>query len=234
MNILAIDSACSVLSVAVSKNEDVYYIETDAGTSHSEHVMGFVDDMMNKACLKPDELDCVLCMEGPGSFTGLRIGFSVAKGLALSLSIPFIPVPTLDCIAYPYRENILVLPVIESKKNSWFYALYRGDKCILPAADEPSDLIAKTLEKYIKTENVILTGPGAAALVVALATALYETLPKELSDNLTLKSEKHGFAKELIAIAKSKKLLDNVNTDCIYSVPEYIRNANVGASFKNE
>ena len=101
MNLLAIDTATEQFSVALAAGTDTaapasWLFEADAGLRHSELVMDIVDMLMDKAALKPPDLSGVVCMGGPGSFTGLRIGFAIAKGLALSLSIPFAAIPTLD------------------------------------------------------------------------------------------------------------------------------------------
>ena len=110
MNLLAIDTATSILSVAVCKDKDVFYKKIDADTPISESAMSVIDSLMKEAGLKPNELNGVICMGGPGSFTGLRVGYSIAKGLALSLNIPFVAVPTIeeiikDCGHYFYKDK---------------------------------------------------------------------------------------------------------------------------------
>ena len=125
MNLLSIDTASSIFSVAVGIGAETYYTETEAGVRHSEDAMVLIDEQMKKASLKPEDLNGVLCMGGPGSFTGLRIAYSIAKGLALSLSIPFASVPTFDCVSF--NTSGLVLTAIEARKNSWYYAIYRDN-----------------------------------------------------------------------------------------------------------
>jgi tRNA threonylcarbamoyladenosine biosynthesis protein TsaB len=215
VNLLAIDSACSVLSIAATRNDELFYSETQAGVRHSEIVIDCIASTLKEASLLQDDLDCVLCMGGPGSFTGLRIGFSTAKGLALSLSIPFLPVPTFDCIAFPFRKNGITLTVIESGKSAWFYAFYHGSE--KPRQAEEAG-IAQITEKIkdLKMKNITLTGPGA--------DLLYEKLPAEIKEKLLLDSGKKGYAKELISIAKNDNLLDNINSSVhLYSGPQYYK-----------
>ncbi|MDR2964848.1 MAG: tRNA (adenosine(37)-N6)-threonylcarbamoyltransferase complex dimerization subunit type 1 TsaB [Treponema sp.] len=127
MNLLAIDSAGSILSIAVSCGKNIFYKESETGSRSSESAMLIIDNVMTDASLKPDALNGVVCLSGPGSFTGLRIGYSIAKGLALSLSIPFTVVPTLDCMAYPFsNNNELILCAIEARKNAWYYSIYQN------------------------------------------------------------------------------------------------------------
>jgi tRNA threonylcarbamoyladenosine biosynthesis protein TsaB len=223
MNLLAIDAASSILSVAVAAGDDVRYMDTEAGMKHSELVMDTIDTLMRGAGLAPNDLDGVLCMGGPGSFTGLRIGFSIAKGLALSLDIPFAPIPSLDCIALPYcAAPILTAPVIIARKNAFFFALYRGSERIMPCADASPEEIADAINsRREKGEKTILTGPGA--------DKLYNALPQDPQDPqggrnlIDLFCENRGYAKELIALAKKNNIFCNDNTACLIKGPEYIR-----------
>jgi len=219
MNLLAIDTACSILSVAVARENEIFYFETEAGVRHSELVMDCIESQMKKALLKPEDISGILCMGGPGSFTGLRIGFSTAKGLALALSRPFAAIPTLDCIAWRTineQKEKLTLAVIEARKNAYFYTFYSDGKRLKPDEDAGITEITREIEKYQKTEpGIALTGPGA--------DSLYDLLPQELKKNLRLDYEKRGFAKELISIAKKQNILDNVVSAFLYSGPEYIR-----------
>jgi tRNA threonylcarbamoyladenosine biosynthesis protein TsaB len=217
VNLLAIDSCSSVLSVAVSRGDEIFHTEAEAEMKHSEFIMDCIDSMMKMASLNPCDLNGVLCMRGPGSFTGLRIGFSVAKGLALSLSIPFIPVPTFDCIAFPCRNNRLTFAVIEARKNAWFFAVYRSEKLIISATDACLEQIIPEINKLktIENEKITITGYGAASL--------FEKLPCELKEKINFNTEKRGYAEELITIAKSMNLFDNYNETALYLGPDYIR-----------
>jgi tRNA threonylcarbamoyladenosine biosynthesis protein TsaB len=215
LNLLAIDTACSNLSIAVSSEHGIFYTETKAELRHSEIVMDMIDIQMKKASLAPSCLDGVVCMGGPGSFTGLRIGYSIAKGLALSLSVPFVAVPTLDCMASRY--NGLVLSVIEARKNSWFFSVYQGERKIIPAAEAASIRISDEITKTAETENeeMTLTGSGAASL--------FPSLSHEAVERLIYNNESYGYARELIAFVKKQNLLNNDNSAILYYGPEYIR-----------
>jgi len=210
LNLLAIDTACSILSIAVSSEHGIFYTETEAGLRHSEIVMSMIDNQMKKASLAPFNLDGVVCMSGPGSFTGLRIGYSIAKGLALSLSVPFIAVPTLDCMAS--RHNGLVLSVIEARKNSWFFSVYHGEKKIKPAIEAAASQISDEIIKTAETENekMILTGSGSVSL--------FSSLSQEAVKHLIYNNESRGYAKELIAVVKKQNLLNNDNSAILYSL----------------
>jgi tRNA threonylcarbamoyladenosine biosynthesis protein TsaB len=217
MNLLAIDSASSILSIAAAKGEDIHCSHTEAEMKHSQIVMECIESQMKKAELKPNELDGVLCMGGPGSFTGLRIGYSIAKGLALCLSIPFASVPTLDCVAFSCRGGGPVLAVIEAVKNAYFFAFYRDGGQLKPAEDGTASKIAGEIDGFIKagTEKITITGPGSASL--------YDSLSPEQKGKTVLFHENRGYAGEIISIAKIRKIPDNDITAFLYSGPEYIR-----------
>ena len=217
MNLLAIETAASILSVAVSKDKEIFASETIAGTRHSELVMELIDSQMKKSALEPKDLNGILCMGGPGSFTGLRIGYSIAKGLALSLSIPFAPVPTLECIVYGGRfKQGLTLAVIEARKNAFFNAVFKDGQRLSEDKDSGLLQITDEIARYVKDgEKITLTGYGAKTL--------YDSLPENLKNNITLVNEDKGYAKELIAIAEEKNLFSGDCTANLYSGPEYIR-----------
>ena len=243
MNLLAIDSAGLLLSVALSRGDEIFYEEAAEGMRQSELVMDFIDSLLKKASLKPCDLNGILCMGGPGSFTGLRIGYSIAKGLALSLSIPFATVPTLDCIACQLTINSeqstancgidaqspLQLAVIQARKNAWFYAFYKGEERLTPDGDGDAFQIAEEIKKY--KEQIILTGPGSALL--------FESLPEEKRAGIILKNGNRktsgaasfGYAQELLYIAKKINIPDNKSAACLFSGPEYIRKTDAELNF---
>jgi len=215
MNQLAIDSSCLILSVALSSENEVFYIESDTEMKHSDLVMDYIDSLIKQAGIKQNEIDCVLCMSGPGSFTGLRIGYSVAKGLALSLSIKFIAVPTLDCIAF--KENDYTIAAIESKKDSYYNAFYNNGVRITEDCDETPNAIIKKIESLNipKEKKIILKGPGSIKL--------YESLPEFYIKRITLNPQKKSYAKEIISLAINNKLYEKNNNEFLYNGPNYIR-----------
>ena len=225
MNLLAIDSAASVLSVAAAAGDKIFYSETDAGMRQSEIVIKCIDEQIRNAALNPCDLNGIICMGGPGSFTGLRIGYSAAKGLALSLSIPFVPVPTLDCIAKSkeqliinreQKEEKIILAVMQARKSSWFYAFYRGKERLTPDRETSNNQITDEINYYLTNGyEIIVTGPGA--------DSFYNNLPQTIRTAISLNCGKRGYAKEQLAIAKEKNIFCNDNSGFLYSGPEYIR-----------
>jgi len=218
MNILAIDCVSSMLSVAVSSNEEIYQSETEADMNQSSLIMDLIDTQVKRAGLTTKDLNGVLCMGGPGSFTGLRIGYSIAKGLSLSLDIPFAPIPSLDCIAFEFTECLL-LSVLQISKNSYFYAIYQNGIRITDIKDASFEqLYLDIINLKIQNMKIItLTGPGSPIL--------YDFLKPRLKDQINHKYIKKGYSRELITIAKNKNILHNDCTEYLISGPDYIRNS---------
>jgi tRNA threonylcarbamoyladenosine biosynthesis protein TsaB len=224
MNLLAIDTATEQFSVALAAGEDaaapaVWLFEADAGLRHSELVMDIIDMLLGTAALKPRDLSGVVCMGGPGSFTGLRIGFAIAKGLSLALGIPFAAIPTLDCLAWPFSAwPGTVVPALDAKKGAFFCALYRDGKRLCPDMDAPPDAIASAISAALAAApgQILLTGPAAPLLYEKVYTP--ET-------NLTInpgKGLRWGNAQTLLHIAQETNCITQCNTDPSCG-PVYIR-----------
>jgi tRNA threonylcarbamoyladenosine biosynthesis protein TsaB len=234
LNILAIDTATNILSAALATDNGIVYFEADSGPRHSSLLMDSIDLLVRKAELQAADLDGVLCMRGPGSFTGLRIGFSAAKGLALSLNIPFKSVSTLDCMAFPFSFwPGLVIPAINAQKNSFFTALYQGNNRISDDMDAGAQTIAQAISAVTgqnpSLNQIILTGIDAEMLFTALQEI---DLPLNLKkEHIVLESQsRRGKAHELLAIAQKLNIFDN-GKDEENSGPEYIRKSDAELQF---
>ena len=216
MNILALDTSDRVLSVALSINSSRWYMEIDDGSRHSELLMDCIDLLCKKADFNPDKLDSVVCMKGPGSFTGLRIGFSAAKGLASALGIPVYSIPTLDCLAYHLSVwPGLVIPSMDAKKNCFFSAIYQNGKRLTGYLDSSSEELSSEILKISSNyESIILTGSGAEMLKTQITTHIS-------GKQVVIDPEyRKGRAGELIKITNNASItLDN----SIDSGPAYFR-----------
>ena len=129
--ILAIETATEVCSAALVHQSNVVSVRALCEKNiHSEQLMVLIDEVLKEASAPVKKVDTIAVSIGPGSFTGLRIGLSTAKGLALSLERSIIAVPTLDGIAEQFRlENKNVgaknfCSLIDAKRNEAFYAFY--------------------------------------------------------------------------------------------------------------
>ena len=237
MNTIAFDTATDIFSVGLlinSRPEKRYYLTVDGGQRHSEVIMDAADSLFRIAGFERENLEAVACMEGPGSFTGLRIGFAAAKGLAFALGIPFIPVPTLDCMACRVAFwPGMVLPVIDAKKNSFFAALYNQGKRLTPYLDIDSETLIKTIKgagiQQGQTSNLLLvTGPA----VHLVKSGIKEAFTDAVFDS----TAGQGYAAELLNLVTEKGIFNTRPADHAAG-PMYIRKSdaelNVNMDYKN-
>ncbi len=128
MNILAIECTHEALSAAVLKAGIVTEAVSSDWKRAAESLVPLVEQVMTESRLNRQELDCIAISSGPGSFTSLRIGMSVAKGIAYGLGIPLIPAPTMPAMAASLRAAAgTVMAVIPARKGEYYYASYRAE-----------------------------------------------------------------------------------------------------------
>jgi len=233
MNLLAVDTATDKLSIALAANKDTWLFEAEAGLRHSELVMEIIDILFKKAALKLEDLSGIVCMGGPGSFTGLRIGYSLAKGLALALGCPIAAIPTLDCMAKPLSSwKGLVMPVLDAKQSSFFCALYRDGIKICADMDADPAAIAAEIASAVaaaiapqEAKQVLLFGPGADLLygkLTQLPQSPSPLAPMVAAKILLGKGIRCGNAQTLLEIARETDIFANSVSD-FSAGPVYIR-----------
>jgi len=165
VRVLAVETSTLAGGVALLDGERLVgeYL-LDVRATHSERLMPTVDRVLADAGWKPAELDGLAVAVGPGSFTGLRIGLSAVKGLALALAIPIAAVPTLDAMAagLPFA-GLPVCPVIDARKGELYASLYRWDGRGMAREWDYLALSPDALSARL-TEPVIVMGDAAAAV----------------------------------------------------------------------
>ena len=126
MKILGIDTSGLVGAVAIADGDLLLsQFSIQYKTTHSEILMPMLDDVCKKIHLDLKSIDAIAVAKGPGSFTGLRIGSATAKGLALALDKPIIPIPTVDGIAYNlYGVEKIICPMMDARRNQVYTGLY--------------------------------------------------------------------------------------------------------------
>jgi len=125
--ILNIETATKNCSVSLAKDGEVLFCEeiAEEGYSHAEKLHVFIETVLKKANLTFNELSAVAVSQGPGSYTGLRIGVSAAKGLCLALSIPLIAVDTLQVLASQLKVDAgLIVPLIDARRMEVYTAVF--------------------------------------------------------------------------------------------------------------
>ncbi|MDR1231625.1 MAG: tRNA (adenosine(37)-N6)-threonylcarbamoyltransferase complex dimerization subunit type 1 TsaB [Spirochaetaceae bacterium] len=169
MNILCLDTSGSVLSAAVRFDGGTVLLEMDAGGKHSGLLLPVMDNLLKTAGIRPDALDVVACMRGPGSFTGIRIGFAAVQGIAAACGAKAVSIPSLDCMALPFEDMPVVVPAIDSRRQQFYTAVYRGGERVTDYLDAKPDALVPVLRR---DEKILLTGPDADKLQQTLSGLL--------------------------------------------------------------
>lgn len=181
MNILGIDSSGLVASVALIC-EDILVGEYTIHNkkTHSQTLLPMIEAMLSMADFSVKELDAIAVAAGPGSFTGLRIGASTAKGLGQALHIPLIAVPSLEGLAYNLAgADALVCPMMDARRSQAYYGIYRVNEKVPVVLREQA---AAPVEEVISQVNelgqkTILVGDGVPVFRERLEAEL--TVPHE-------------------------------------------------------
>lgn len=166
MAILLIETATTVCSVALGADGHIAAKrETDQPNAHSSKMNVFVGELFDETGLKASDLTAVCVSGGPGSYTGLRIGVSGAKGLCYGLNIPLIAVPTLENMAAGYYQlhpdyGGLVCPMIDARRMECYTAIYNS--ALSEEKTVAADIIeAGIYDRWLDSGPVVFVGDGA-------------------------------------------------------------------------
>ncbi|MGA7159647.1 MAG: tRNA (adenosine(37)-N6)-threonylcarbamoyltransferase complex dimerization subunit type 1 TsaB [Bacteroidota bacterium] len=180
--ILAIETATDICGVAlVHKGEALAQRTVSEKNIHSEKLLPLVDDVLSDASLLLRDVEAIAVSIGPGSFTGLRIGLSTAKGLSTAVQKPIIAVPTLDALAFEfYRTNSkksagIVCPLIDAKRDEVFFCFYEINGAGTHRRTEYSiEPVARVIEIADSYDSVLFIGDGSSKMekVSGLSTKL--------------------------------------------------------------
>ena len=162
MKILAADTSTTVITVAVCDSDRVLgETAVNADRKHSERLLDTVDWLLDECGLVLDEIDALAISNGPGSFTGLRVGVAAWKGLAFGQNKPLIAVPTLDAMTrLGIFENILVCPLIDAKMGQVFGSIYSFTSGVRSKLVPDKVCAVEDLLDGL-AENLIVLGDGA-------------------------------------------------------------------------
>ena len=117
-------------SVSLSKNGETIVLKEDydKSYSHAERLHVYIDAVLKEADVSQEQLDAIAISKGPGSYTGLRIGVSAAKGLCYALEKPLISIPTLLSLTHQVKcENGVIIPMIDARRMEVYSAIFDSD-----------------------------------------------------------------------------------------------------------
>jgi len=167
--ILCIETATGVCSAALCDEHLVISVtEAPPGMSHASQLTIIIQKMMEEIHIRPEDLDAVAVSKGPGSYTGLRIGVSAAKGIAYGAGIPLIGINTLEAMCNGYmrlhpeklEENTLLCPMIDARRMEVYNALFTTDG---KAVNETSANIidVNSFSEILAQNKVVFFGNGS-------------------------------------------------------------------------
>lgn len=216
--IINIETSGAVCSVAITKDGAVEFQLADMeGMKHAERLAPFIERCMEELKRKEEKADAVAVSIGPGSYTGLRIGLSTAKGLAFSLGVPLIGVPTLKILAvkamfrnYDWQGDEILLPMLDARRMEVYAAAY---DFALNALDGPRPVIVDkdSWSDLLESRQVWFMGGGSEKI-----KGVIDSPNAHWIDGLT------PHARDMIALSE-KAFRENDFIDIAYSEPEYLK-----------
>lgn len=216
--ILHIETSTNVCSVAVSNDGECIFDKEDfSGPNHAERLGEYVDEALSFADSHAIPVDAVAVSSGPGSYTGLRIGVSMAKGICYGRNIPLLSVPTLELLAVPVllghdeiEDDALICPMLDARRMEVYAAVY--NRALQPVRPIQADVVdAGTYKEWLDRHPVYFFGNGAAKCM--------ETINHP---NARLIKDIVPLAKWMFPLAE-KKMAKGETEDVAYFVPFYLK-----------
>lgn len=211
--ILNIETATKNCSVSVSKNGELIAIKelNNGNYSHAEVLHSFIEEVVSDSNIKLDDLSAIAVSKGPGSYTGLRIGVSAAKGLCFSLNLPLISVNTLQSLASAIQvEDGIVIPMIDARRMEVYAAIFDNDN------SQIREIKAEIIDEHsfsdlLNEQQVFFLGDGAEKC-------------KEVINhkNAIFINDKYPSAKEMCQLAFDKYKKNDIE-DVAYFEPFYLK-----------
>lgn len=215
--ILHIETSTDVCSVAVSEDGQCIFAQEDRqGPSHATTLGVFVDEALSFADSHAIPIDAVAVSSGPGSYTGLRIGVSMAKGICYGLNVPLLSVPTLKLLCVPLllREGIpddaLLCPMIDARRMEVYAAVY--DRALRQVRPVQADIVDEhSYLEFLDRQPVYFLGNGAA-----------KCKEKITHPNAHFVEDMHPLAKWMFPLAE-RKMMNEEFEDVAYYEPFYLK-----------
>lgn len=216
--ILNIETSTNVCSVAVSNDaECIFNKEDHSGPNHAVKLGVYVDEALSFIDNHAIPLDYVAVSSGPGSYTGLRIGVSMAKGICYGRDVKLIGVPTLEVLSVPIllhheeiEPNALIVPMLDARRMEVYAEVF--DRALKPVRDIHSDVVDEnTYKEYLDKGPVYFFGNGAAKCMSAIN-----------HPNAHLIEGIEPLAKNMFPLAE-KRIAEEKFEDVAYFVPFYLK-----------
>ncbi len=211
--VLNIETATTNCSVSLSKDGETLVLKEDnsLGYSHAETLHLFIDDVFKISNIKPSEIDAVAVSKGPGSYTGLRIGVSSAKGLCFALDKPLIAIDTLESLAHQVNiKEGFIVPMLDARRMEVYSAIYNANLKSYRGV-EAEILTKESYSRILETNKVYFIGSG-----VEKTKALIQ------HPNAVFIEGKLPSANEMAQLAEFKYKISDIE-DVAYFEPYYLK-----------
>ncbi len=197
MKVFYVDTSSSCLYAGITEDNNlIAEVKEELGHDMSKFAMPRIADLFNKSDISPKSIDKIIVVNGPGSFTGIRIGLTIAKVYAWALNIPITTISSLEAMAYSYCRKSVRIPIIDARRNYSYAAIYDGDKTIL----KPSYIENQKLLTYIeKLDGCVLI----------------------TNDDIKIELEKVKYDPNILDIVEKFSSRDNINPHLVN--PEYLK-----------
>lgn len=187
MFVLAIDTSNTTLSVALVENNEILIEVVEATKNdHSKRLMPTIEALFKKVNRTPKELDLIAVAEGPGSYTGVRIGVTVAKTLAWTLNKPLVGVSSLEILARNIKEDAYIIPLFDARRQTVFAGVYEGASSNVVISDGHYELQG-LLDNLSKSEKkMYFLGNDVARYWDLIESVLGDKVIKVEDENLNM------------------------------------------------
>lgn len=233
--ILSIETGTDICSVALSNDGELMALrESSEGRDHAKKVAIFVDELLKETGVQPSDLDAIAVGKGPGSYTGLRIGVSFAKGMCYALNIPLIAVGSLDALVQVASEdydagildiedadwaNACLSPMVDARRMEVYTQIF--DTNGIAQTDVSAEVITNdSFANWRKDRKFVIFGNGAQKCCEVLSDAIYVSITPSARGIVHLAEQAFNasqfediayfepfYLKEFLVIPSKKKLL---------------------------
>ena len=216
--ILCLETSTTNCSVAIAVDGNIKAIreENSQKFSHAEKLHVFIAEVLIEARLDRQDIDAIAISKGPGSYTGLRIGVSAAKGLCFALDIPLISIPTLEVLAQQAQcEDCYIIPLLDARRMEVYSAVFNSEKEQIRET-RAEILNEKSFQEYLEARKTIFLGDGAAKF-------------KKFCDhkNVVFLDEKFPSSANMALLADAKYKISDTE-DVAYFEPYYLKEFMMG------
>lgn len=219
--ILNIESSTTNCSISLANNGELISIRelNEKNYSHSTKLHSFIEEVLKNSNITVNKLSAIAVSSGPGSYTGLRIGVSAAKGLCYALQIPLISVPTLQVLARQLniqRED-LIIPVMDARRDEVYSAVYNSEY----------ELVRNIFPEIIDSESFIELAKENKLYFIGNGQEKCERLIRKNSNLIFSNYDTFPSSKEMVLISY-EKFKKSKFEDVAYFEPDYLKKFKAG------